>query len=378
MTPLPPRALRNLWLRYQVKGYTEDIVHDFEQRLDMIFGRHVNRVHVLDFAGLTDEMRQVLTMSMRMVYTGNEGQELFTSHASMEHTFKLMDTVPPSPYDSPLTGGYIPGSDEGRLKLKELMAIYTKLSKQGRESDKTKSMFQDSDFDVLDDDMEDVEGETVHTTTTGVSTVSTPVTTAGKEEKAKEKGVVIKDVKDSPRPIRSITTLQPLPTIDPKDKGLAQIESDAELAQRLHEEELAEADGSSKNYKIFSEMLDDFDRQDMIDLHRPYLRPNEKMKIWKNQRLQLDKLGDRLSHVVFHVLVDEYWSCIHMMIEKGLSSNSRNCFHRMLNQKNKGDYESGNGTLSFSDLQNHNFRSRRVFRYILLMIKMLILNKLDD
>ncbi|GJU90883.1 hypothetical protein Tco_1303306 [Tanacetum coccineum] len=28
------------------------------------------------------------------------------------------------------------------------------------------------------------------------------------------------------------------------------------------------ADGSSKNYKIFSEMLNDFDRQDVIDLHR--------------------------------------------------------------------------------------------------------------
>ncbi|GKF80117.1 hypothetical protein Tco_0235685 [Tanacetum coccineum] len=27
-------------------------------------------------------------------------------------------------------------------------------------------------------------------------------------------------------------------------------------------------DGSSKNYKIFSEMLDDFDRQDVVDLHR--------------------------------------------------------------------------------------------------------------
>ncbi|GJR45527.1 hypothetical protein Tco_1313630 [Tanacetum coccineum] len=120
-----------------------------------------------------------------------------------------------------------------------------------------------------------------------------------------------------------------------RDSGLAQIESDAELAQRLHEEELAELDkarkerqkqeeatsatfaeefdeiqakidadhelakketigsrksrgnkeqttyknssqeqddylpqtyganGSSKNYKIFSEMLDDFDRQDV-------------------------------------------------------------------------------------------------------------------
>ncbi|GJY01900.1 hypothetical protein Tco_0360052 [Tanacetum coccineum] len=176
-------------------------------------------------------------------------------------------------------------------------------SKQGRESDKTKSIFKDMDFDVLDDDMEDVEGETVHTATTGVSVVSAPITIAGvavstakpktppitvanafidedltiahtlikmKEEKAKEKGVVIKYVEGSPRSIRSITTLQPLLTIDPKDKakgvlvkeepekpekvkrrdqGLAQIESDAELAQRLHEEELAELDRAQKERK---------------------------------------------------------------------------------------------------------------------------------
>ncbi|GJV96203.1 putative ribonuclease H-like domain-containing protein [Tanacetum coccineum] len=221
-----------------------------------------------------------------------EGHTSGNREGSMEHTFKLMDTVPPTPHDSPLTGGYT-------LELMRVESSNDDLdeedaSKQGRESDKTKSMFQDSDFDVLDDDMEDVEGETVHTATTGVSAVSAPVTTAGvaistveprtppttavtafidedltiaqtlinmKEEKDKEKGVAIKDVEDSPRPIRSITKLQPLPTIDPKDKGkgvlvdeepekpvivkrrdqgLAQIESDAELAQRLHEEELAE------------------------------------------------------------------------------------------------------------------------------------------
>ncbi|GKD67651.1 hypothetical protein Tco_1321741 [Tanacetum coccineum] len=39
MTPLPPRDQRNLWLHYQVEGYTEEIVNDFEQRLKTIFGR---------------------------------------------------------------------------------------------------------------------------------------------------------------------------------------------------------------------------------------------------------------------------------------------------------------------------------------------------
>ncbi|GKA04754.1 putative ribonuclease H-like domain-containing protein [Tanacetum coccineum] len=85
-----------------------------------------------------------------------------------------------------------------------------------------------------------------------------------RSEKAKKKGVAFRDVEETPRLVRSTTTLQPLPTIDPKDKGkgvvieeepvkvkrrdqwLAQIESDAELAQRIHEEELAELDRAQK------------------------------------------------------------------------------------------------------------------------------------
>ncbi|GKA07476.1 hypothetical protein Tco_0686700 [Tanacetum coccineum] len=200
-----------------------------------------------------------------------------------------------------------------------------------------------SDFMVLDDDMEDVEGEIVHTDTTGVSV---------------EKGVAIKDVEDSHRPIKSITTLQPIPTIDPKDKGkgvLVEEEPEkpekytikerarllAEFFERRKKKLAAEraeairnkpptrtqvrnrmitylkhmvprddvaidveslatkypivdwkthilnenmmyyqiirADGSYKNYKIFSEMLDDLDRQDVIDLHR-----------MQNRRLKVD------------------------------------------------------------------------------------------
>ncbi|GKF17334.1 hypothetical protein Tco_0062252 [Tanacetum coccineum] len=139
-----------------------------------------------------------------------EGHTSRSGEGSMEHTFELTDNVPPTPYDSPLTGGYTPGSNEGRLKLKELMAMCTKLSKQvldlekekdaqaveilklkqrfkklerkrkssishpirriyrhvessdddldeedaskqGRTSNKTKPMFKDSDFDDLDD-----------------------------------------------------------------------------------------------------------------------------------------------------------------------------------------------------------------------------------
>ncbi|GJV33701.1 hypothetical protein Tco_1394101 [Tanacetum coccineum] len=139
-------------------------------------------------------------------------------------------------------------------------------SKQERKNDKSNHMLHESDFDGFDD-------ETVDDATTGVSTASAPVTTAGvaistaeprtpptittvfddedvtmamaqtlikiKEEKAKEKGVAFKDVKDSSRPVRSITTLQPLPSIDLKDKG-------KELAHRLYKEELAEIERIQK------------------------------------------------------------------------------------------------------------------------------------
>ncbi|GJW22200.1 hypothetical protein Tco_0032822 [Tanacetum coccineum] len=237
----------------------------------------------------------------------SEGHTSGSGEGSMEHTFELMDTVPPTPHDSPLSGGNTPRSDEGRMELiQELMETCTLLtkrvlaleeakiaqdrvitilklrvkrlekkkkartsqpmkrrlfkgrvesfdddldeddaSKQGRESDKTKSRFQDSDFDVLNDDIEDVERETIHTATTRVSAVSAPVTTVGtlikiKEEKAKEKGVAIKDVEYSPRPIRSITTLQPLPTIDPKDKELDRSQKERQKQEEATSAALAE------------------------------------------------------------------------------------------------------------------------------------------
>ncbi|GKC71264.1 hypothetical protein Tco_1117147 [Tanacetum coccineum] len=292
------------------------------------------------------------------------GHTLRSGEDSMEHQIELTDNVPNTPHDSPLPGGYIPGSDEGRLKLEELMAMCTKLSKQvldlekekdaqaveilnlkkrvkklerqrkssishprrriyrqvessdddldeedaskhGRTSDKTKPMFKDSDFDDLDDLVDegmaffqekDANNQGVSTAGEGVSTAAprTPPTTITvfddedvtmamaqtlikmKEEKAKEKGVAIKDVEDSSRPIRSITTLQPLPTIDPKDKGKgilqetksvektkkkvqgdAQIKRDVEVALRLQaelDEELILQARIDANYELAARM----------------------------------------------------------------------------------------------------------------------------
>nr|GEV94980.1 hypothetical protein [Tanacetum cinerariifolium] len=133
--------------------------------------------------------------------------------------------VPTPPHDSPLPRGNAPGSKDGRMTLNELTALCTSLSKK-------------------------------------VESLESDLKSATKPQKVK--GVAFRDVKKTPRLIRSTTTLQPLPSIDPKDKGngvlvkeelvkvkrrdqgLAQIESDAELARRLYEEELAEVDRAQK------------------------------------------------------------------------------------------------------------------------------------
>nr|GEY43153.1 hypothetical protein [Tanacetum cinerariifolium] len=192
------------------------------------------------------------------VNTSRSGQD------SMEHQDDLTDFVPPTPHDSPLSGGHIPRSDKGRPNINELMDICTQLShkvlalEQSKTAqDLTRLMIEEGNFDddiddMVDEVMDNIKGDTVNvggavnTATTGVRAASASVTTVGvsistveprtpptttttgfkdedltiaqtlvnmRSEKAKEKGVTFKDVEESARP----TTI--LPTIDPEDKG---------------------------------------------------------------------------------------------------------------------------------------------------------------
>ncbi|GKC24064.1 hypothetical protein Tco_1026214 [Tanacetum coccineum] len=61
----------------------------------------------------------------------SEGHTSGSREGRMEHTFELMDTVPPIPHDSPLLEGHTPRSNEGRMELiQELMENYTSLTKR--------------------------------------------------------------------------------------------------------------------------------------------------------------------------------------------------------------------------------------------------------
>ncbi|GKB38440.1 hypothetical protein Tco_0883382 [Tanacetum coccineum] len=225
----------------------------------------------------------------------SEGHTSRSGEGSMEYHFELTDNVPPTPHDSPLSGGNTPGSDEGRMELiKKLMETCTLLTKRVLALEEAKTA-QDRVINRLKLRVKRLEKkrktrtsqpmkkrlfkgrvETSTDTSLGedaskqgrssdkpkpitarpevtAAAPSTPPTTAIvfddedvtmamaqtlikiKEVKAEEKGVEFRNVEEASRPVRSITTLQPLPKIDPKDK-----------AHRLHEEELAELDRAQK------------------------------------------------------------------------------------------------------------------------------------
>ncbi|GJV54361.1 gag-pol polyprotein, partial [Tanacetum coccineum] len=139
------------------------------------------------------------TRSERVLERPNEPplSECYTSRSgedSMEHNFELMDIVPPTPHDSPLIGGYTPRSDEGMAFVQEKDA----------ENQGVSTAYEGVSFAAL---------RTPPTTTIvfddeDVTMAMAQTLIKMKEEKAKAKGVAIKDVEDSYRPIRSITTLQ--------------------------------------------------------------------------------------------------------------------------------------------------------------------------
>nr|GEV72214.1 hypothetical protein [Tanacetum cinerariifolium] len=140
----------------------------------------------------------------------------------MEREFELADLVPQTPHDSPLSGGYTPGE------------VIVEDKGSGEKGGST--------------------AETVSTTRTNISA------TRPENQKAKEKGVTFEDTDDSARPIRSITTLQPLPTIDPKDKG----SKEDEKRTRSRKKRAAGSSSkqkSPKKQKVNDQESDDSDKE---------------------------------------------------------------------------------------------------------------------
>ncbi|GJZ75571.1 hypothetical protein Tco_0640036 [Tanacetum coccineum] len=94
------------------------------------------------------------------------------------------------------------------------------------------------------------------------------------------------------------------------------------LTENMMYYQIIKVDGSSKNYKIFCEMLDDFDRQDVMDLYR---------LVQESWRL-FDSCG-------IHMLLMHTGIAIHMMIEKKYPL-TQEMLSRMLSRRLEVDHES--------------------------------------
>ncbi|GJR95071.1 hypothetical protein Tco_0267245 [Tanacetum coccineum] len=250
------------------------------------------------------------------------GHTLGSGEDNMEHQFELMDNVPNTPHDSPLLRVNTPGSGEGNLELNELMDLVTKLSHRVFNLEKVKiaQAKEITQGQIGTDDTKVVKGSG----DTKVLDTEKAVNTAGEgEEKAKEKGVVIIDVEDSSRLVRSITTLQPLPIINPKDKGKgilqetesvektkkkvqgdAQMERDAEVALRLQaklDEELrVERERQEEASKVaIAEMFDEVQARMDVDYElaaRMTQKEQEKYTIKEGARYWQNSFkGERIS-----------------------------------------------------------------------------------
>ncbi|GKB92467.1 hypothetical protein Tco_0964739 [Tanacetum coccineum] len=88
------------------------------------------------------------------------------------------------------------------------------------------------------------------------------------QNKAKQKGVEIKDAEDSDRPratsTRSVLTLKPLPKIDPKDKGKKVLEEEAESDAELEGVDEAERkfDQLAKDEEIARKVQEDWEAEE--------------------------------------------------------------------------------------------------------------------
>ncbi|GJU10883.1 hypothetical protein Tco_1133279 [Tanacetum coccineum] len=130
-------------------------------------------------------------------------------------------------------------------------------------------------------------------------------------------------------------------------------------------------DGSSKNYKVLSEMLEDFDRQDVEELYRlvkerysasrpegydlmlwgdlhTLFEPDEEDEIWKNQHEYNVISWSLYDFCGIHILLMQNGIAIHMLTEKKYPL-SQEMISKMLKKKLEVDHESSQAFELLSD-----------------------------
>ncbi|GJZ66010.1 hypothetical protein Tco_0622706 [Tanacetum coccineum] len=124
------------------------------------------------------------------------------------------------------------------------------------------------------------------------------------------------------------------------------------MAETFMYYQIIRADGGSKNYKIFSEMLDDFDRHDVLDLHKlvkaRYMTSSlegYELMLWGDLKDPVVQRTTRFSvswrlfdSCGIHILLMNNGIAIHMMIEKKYPL-TQEMLSKMLSRKLEVDHE---------------------------------------
>ncbi|GJR05873.1 MORC family CW-type zinc finger protein 2B-like protein isoform X1 [Tanacetum coccineum] len=134
------------------------------------------------------------------------------------------------------------------------------------------------------------------------------------------------------------------------------------LTEKFMYYQVFRGDGSSKNYKVLSEMLEDFDRQDVEELYRlvkerystsrpegydlmlwgdlhTLFEPDEEDEIWKNQHEYNVISWSLYDFCGIHILLMQNGIAIHMLTEKKYPL-SQEMISKMLKKKLEVDHES--------------------------------------
>ncbi|GJR65621.1 hypothetical protein Tco_0011686 [Tanacetum coccineum] len=236
-----------------------------------------------------------------------------------------------------------------------------------------------------------------------------------------EKGVAIKDVEDSSRPVRSITTLQPLPTINPKNKGKGVLveeepEKPVKVKRKVGTLTQKERTKAKKRRATSAALAEEFDEiQARIDanhelavrliheeqekytieerarllaeffVRRRNILAAERRKERANRKLDEDNDADKEElrdyndddDLIVHVLLMNTGVTIHMMIEKKYPL-TQEMLSRMLNRRLEVDYESEMAFELLRFNKNHKLKSRKSVLDKPPVIKMLDTKKLDN
>ncbi|GJY55479.1 hypothetical protein Tco_0454594 [Tanacetum coccineum] len=163
--------------------------------------------------GLILHLSKVTVTPLSEVNASGRGED------NVEYHDDLTDFVPPTPHDSPLSGEVIV-EDKGSGE------------KGGSTADQVSTARPEVSAASVPVNVSAATPSTPPTTTTIFG--DEDLTIAQTLVKMRSKGVLVEEEPEKPVKVKR------------RDQGLAQIESDAELAQRLHEEELAELDRAQK------------------------------------------------------------------------------------------------------------------------------------